>query len=201
LADIFPDATEEQIDKVLKKYKDLEQRHNAQIEPLREQIEAANTQIESFKSMDFEAVKQTADEWKLKYEAAKKEAKEKLETLQYEFILKEKVNSLEFSSAAAKKAFIADLKDSKLQLKGESVLGFDDFVDTYKDNDPAAFVAAAEAKEQQAINVPAGTRANSTVVMDHSYFDEAQRAFQDSGLDINSFVRDNYIMNGMSIKS
>ena len=36
---------------------------------------------------------------------------------------------------------MADLSAKKLPLQGDSLLGFDDFVKTYRENDPGAFAA------------------------------------------------------------
>ncbi len=44
-----------------------------------------------------------------------------------------------FSSANAKKSFIANAIAKGMKLDGDNVLGFDDFVDVYKKNDAAAF--------------------------------------------------------------
>lgn len=46
---------------------------------------------------------------------------------------------LKFSSESAKKAFLADLSAKKLPVQDGALLGFDDFVKTYKESDPAAF--------------------------------------------------------------
>ena len=46
---------------------------------------------------------------------------------------------LKFSSESAKKAFLADLSAKKLPVQDGALLGFDDFVKSYKESDPAAF--------------------------------------------------------------
>ena len=45
------------------------------------------------------------------------------------------VETLSFSSNAAKKAFTADLIAKKLPLEGEKLLGFADYVEAYKASD------------------------------------------------------------------
>ena len=46
---------------------------------------------------------------------------------------------LKFSSASAKKAFLSDLTAKKLTLEDGKLLGFEDYVKTYKEQDPGAF--------------------------------------------------------------
>lgn len=67
---------------------------------------------------------------------------------------------LHFTSASAKKAFMADLAAKKLPLQGDSLLGFDDFVKTYRENDPGAF--AADTKPARIVASATGTPAAAT---------------------------------------
>ena len=64
---------------------------------------------------------------------------------------------LKFSSASAKKAFMADLKAKGLTLQDDGkLLGFDDFVKEYKGTDPDAF---APDKPAPTVTVPGQGRA------------------------------------------
>ena len=56
--------------------------------------------------------------------------------LQAGYAAQNAATGLHFTSASAKKAFMADLAAKKLPLQGDSLLGFDDFVKTYRENDP-----------------------------------------------------------------
>ena len=67
---------------------------------------------------------------------------------------------LHFTSASANKAFMADLAAKKLPLQGDSLLGFDDFVKTYRENDPGAF--AADTKPARIVASATGTPAAAT---------------------------------------
>ena len=67
---------------------------------------------------------------------------------------------LHFTSASAKKAFMADLSAKNLPLQGDSLLGFDDFVKTYRENDPGAF--AADTKPARIVASATGTPAAAT---------------------------------------
>lgn len=50
-------------------------------------------------------------------------------------------NGLKFSSKSAQAAFVAALREKGLELKDGAIDGFDEFVKTQKDADPAAFVS------------------------------------------------------------
>lgn len=59
----------------------------------------------------------------------------------YEFAVRERANALEFSSSAAKKEFIREAIGKGFKMEKDTLLGFDDYVKVYKENDPGAFVA------------------------------------------------------------
>lgn len=73
------------------------------------------------------------------YETAKTDYEKQLAAQKYEFLVKESVNKIEFSSNSAKKTFIADVLAKNLPVENDSLLGFDDFVNVYKEQDAGAF--------------------------------------------------------------
>lgn len=73
------------------------------------------------------------------YDSSKTEYANQLAKQRKEFIIKEQVNSLKFSSNSAKKAFLADVIAKDLPLENDSLLGFQDFVSAYKEQDAGAF--------------------------------------------------------------
>ena len=75
------------------------------------------------------------------YEESKGEYEKKLADQAYEFALKQKVDSLKFSSNSAKKAFIADAMKEEMKIKDGELQGFDSFVKSYKENDAGAFIS------------------------------------------------------------
>lgn len=73
------------------------------------------------------------------YDTAKTEYEKQLAKQKYEFLVKESVNKIEFSSNSAKKTFIADVLAKNLPVENDNLLGFDDFVNAYKEQDAGAF--------------------------------------------------------------
>ena len=55
--------------------------------------------------------------------------------------MREKANTLNFSSTAAKREFIRDAIGKEFKMEKDMLLGFDDYVKVYKENDPGAFAA------------------------------------------------------------
>lgn len=73
------------------------------------------------------------------YDTAKTEYEKQLLQQRHEFLAKELVGGLEFTSQSAKKAFLADLLAKNLPVENDKLLGFDDFVNAYKEQDAGAF--------------------------------------------------------------
>lgn len=74
------------------------------------------------------------------YETAKSDYAKQLAAQKYEFLVKDCVNSIKFSSNSAKKAFLNDVMAKNLPVEGDKILGFEDFVNAYKEQDADAFI-------------------------------------------------------------
>lgn len=107
----------------------------------RTQLETANTTIQSYKDMDIDGIKQSAKDWETKYNADTQMLRDKLADMEYGHTVETAVVGLKFTSAAAKKAFVADLTAKKLTVQDGKLLGLDDFVNAYKQSDPSAFAS------------------------------------------------------------
>lgn len=114
----------------------------AEIRAMKVQLEDANKAIEASKELDVEGIKKQADEWKQKFEQAQEDAKKATYAMQVRAVV-EKEN---FSSAAAKKAFLADLLAKELSIEGETLLGYTDFKKAYTETDPTAFAQETQGK-------------------------------------------------------
>lgn len=92
---------------------------------LKKQIEDANAQIESFKSMDVEGIKGAADDWKAKYEQARKDAADAVAKLKFDHALESALAGAKARDITAVRALLkAD--DLKLSEDGATVIGLDD---------------------------------------------------------------------------
>lgn len=107
---------------------------------LKTQLNEADKTIKSYTDMDIDGIKKSAAGWETKYNTDTKALKDQLDAANYGFGVERAVSGLKFTSEGAKKSFMADLKAKKLQLQDGKLLGLDDFVKTYKESDPGAFV-------------------------------------------------------------
>ena len=67
----------------------------------------------------------------------------------YEFAVKTAAGDLKFSSAAAKRDFVRSAIDKKMTMDGDKILGFTDYVESYKAADPGAFAVEAPPAPEQ----------------------------------------------------
>lgn len=133
------------LEKQKEKYEEDIKKRDADLAKVSSQLEDAKNQLNEAKvdADKIEKLQSTIDElegFKTKYSEEKKNYEKMLEDQKYEFAIKEKANSLQFTSNAAKKAFISDLMNDKLTVKDGEVLGFDDFVKSYGEKDAGVFV-------------------------------------------------------------
>lgn len=117
---------------------------NESADTLRTQLGEANAKIESFKDIDPAALKQEVEDWKKKAEKAETEAAEKVAALEFDGVLKDKLNGLKFSSEYAKKGVVDEIKAKGLKLEKGAILGFDDALKAIQEANPDAFIKEGE---------------------------------------------------------
>ena len=113
---------------------DIKQR-DEDLKKLKKQLEDAGADSETV-----EKLKTQLSDLQTSYDDAKTKYDAELKKQAYEYAVKEKTNNIKFSSNSAKKAFLSDVINSNLTMKDGEVLGFDDFVNKYKEQDAGAFL-------------------------------------------------------------
>lgn len=113
---------------------DIAQR-DTDLATLQEKLKNAGADANKLSNLqtDFDTLQQT-------YNTAKADYEKQLAEQAYDFAVKENSSKLKFSSNSAKKAFMSDLKAKKLSMENGKILGFDDFVNAYKEQDAGAFI-------------------------------------------------------------
>lgn len=106
----------------------------------KERAETAEATLKSFDGIDPENVKAEVDTWKQKAADAEKNFNNKIYERDFADALKSALEDVKFSSEAAKKAVMADIKDAGLKLKDGKILGLNDLLDQMKKDDASAFV-------------------------------------------------------------
>lgn len=74
------------------------------------------------------------------YNADKQDWENKLAEQKYTSAVRERSSAIRFSSPAAQRDFIRSVTEKKLQMDGETLLGYDDFLAKYAADNPGAIV-------------------------------------------------------------
>lgn len=123
---------------------------DADLSDIQKQLTAANENADKLA----EAQKSLSSLQK-KYETETKAWEAKNAQQAYEFAVREKANTLKFSSEAAKREFIRDAIAKEFKMEQNNLLGFDDYVNIYKESDPGAFAVEKEPEPPKADPEPA----------------------------------------------
>lgn len=83
-------------------------------------------------------VQQQLTSMQTKYDTDKAEWDQKTARQAYEFMVRERANGIKFTSPAAKRDFIQQANGKGFKIDGENLLGYADFVTTYKAENPGA---------------------------------------------------------------
>lgn len=108
----------------------------------KEKAETAETTLKSFEGIDPENIQKELADWKKKAEDAEKDYNDKIYERDFGDALKTAMEEYKFSSEAAKKAVMAEIKEAGLKLKDGKILGLGDLMEQIKESDASAFVDA-----------------------------------------------------------
>ena len=115
----------------------------------KEKAETAETTLIGFEGVDLDTMQKELSDWKKKAEDAEKDAQAKLYERDFADALKTEFEGIKFSSEAAKRAIMAEVKDAGLKLKDGKILGLNDLIAQMKEKDASAFVDDEQIKAQQ----------------------------------------------------
>ena len=121
----------------------VKQSLNETISNYQNQLKTANDTIQSYKDMDIDSIKKSADDWKTKYEEM--EANQKAE--KEKSIRNERTNTffndIKFASESAKAGVIAQFnaKDFKYDEESNKFLGASEWLNELKEKDSGAFLS------------------------------------------------------------
>lgn len=115
----------------------------------KEKAETAETTLKGFEGVDLDTMQKELSVWKKKAEDAEKDAQAKLYERDFADALKTEFEGIKFSSEAAKRAIMAEVKDAGLKLKDGKILGLNDLITQMKEKDASAFVDDEQIKAQQ----------------------------------------------------
>lgn len=140
---------------------------NEQKKDLENQLKETNDKVQELSKVDSEELKKQITDLQTKYEEDTKQLKDKYEAREYDIKLNDYAKDLKFSSNSARKSFMSDLKAKELKFEDDKLVGFDDFVTSYKENDPSAFME--EKKEEASVFVNTGDSHNDKEDTDDAF--------------------------------
>ena len=148
----FVDLTEgNYVDK--RKYENEIQNLNSQIEALNGTIGTRDTDLADLRtkleaagedSSKIASLTKDFQDLQSKYDADTKQYQEKLSKQAYEFAVKEFAAQQQFSSNAAKREFIRSMVNEGLTMKGDQIIGADDFLNGYREDNEDSFITNYE---------------------------------------------------------
>jgi len=127
--------------KDIEKHKTEASTARAEAEGLRAQLAEANKQIESFKSLDIEGVRKSADEWKSRAEQAAADAQKQISQLKFDHALDSALIGAKARNPKAVKALL-NLSDLKLNEADGSIIGLKEQLEVIQQEADYLFEAA-----------------------------------------------------------
>lgn len=111
--------------------------------------ETAEETLKKFDGVDLDTMQTELADWKKKAEDAEKDYEQKIYERDFSDALRTEMEAVKFSSDAAKRAVMAEIKESGLKLKDGKILGLSDLIGQIKERDASAFVDEQQQKAQQ----------------------------------------------------
>lgn len=101
--------------------------------------ETAEETLKGFDGVDVDGLNKQIEDWKNKAAEAQKDFQKQIEERDFNDALKEEMEAFKFTSEAAKKAIMAEVKEAGLKLKDGKILGLSDLIGQIKEKDASAF--------------------------------------------------------------
>lgn len=143
----IPEDKQADVKKVLSEHYKNTAEHNKAISKLeadrdewKEKAEGAEETLKGFEGIDPAQVQSQLAEYKKKAEDAERDRDAKLYERDFADALKSELEGVEFTSEAAKKSVMADIREAGLKLKDGKILGLNDLISQMKEKDASAFV-------------------------------------------------------------
>ena len=106
----------------------------------KERADTAEETLKKFDGVDLETMQAELATWQQKAKDAEKDYADKLAQRDFEDALKEEISGYKFTSEAAKKAIMAEIREAGLKVKDGKILGLSDLLAQMKEKDASAFV-------------------------------------------------------------
>lgn len=133
----------ETIDTIMAEYGKTTQGLREERDNLKSQLSDANNEIKSYKDMDIDSIKKSADDWKTKYEEMEANQKAEKEKSIREERTNTFFNDIKFASESAKAGVLAQFnaKDFKYDEESKKFLGASEWLKELQEKDSGAFLS------------------------------------------------------------
>lgn len=112
----------------------------------KQKAEDAENTLKGFDGIDISTIQSEIATWKQRAKEAEENAKAQIYERDYADTLKSELESVKFTSEAAKRDVISQIKASNLPLKDGKIMGLSDFIENIKSSDASAFVDERQEK-------------------------------------------------------
>lgn len=110
------------------------------------QAEEATKTLKTFEGIDPTEIKGELEEWKKKAAEAETNAQKQIYERDFADALKTEMEAYKFTSEAARRDVMSQIKAAELKLKDGKILGLSDLVNQIKESDASAFVDEGQQK-------------------------------------------------------
>lgn len=125
--------------KEIQKHKDDYATLKAENDSQKKLLENANKEISSYKDMDIEGIKKSAEDYKTKYEEAEKEYQAKIAQMEYDSKLDKYLNGCNFKNDIYRKEVVSRIKEKGLKFDGDTLLGGEEVINSFKNEYPDSY--------------------------------------------------------------
>lgn len=138
----------------------------------KKQLTDANAAIESYKGMDIEGIKKSADEWKQKYDTDTAALTQLIEIQKRSFAAEKYLDSQKIKSPLARKSIFSEFMSQNLEFKDGTFVGADEYMKKVKKQYPDDFEAEQKEvplKKSTWVRGTSGTFKPATVSSEEAY--------------------------------
>lgn len=128
---------------------------------LKAQLATATETLNGFEGVDIATIQKELADWKSKAENAEKDYAAKLEQRDFEDALKAELDAVRFSSDAAKRAVLDEIRGAGLKRVNGKIMGLGDLLASIKERDSSAFVDEQQ-EQRPRFSVPKAAGAGSS---------------------------------------
>lgn len=121
----------------------------AERDSAKERADAAEETLKGFEGIDPSKVQGELDAWKRKAEEAEENAKQQIYARDFADALKAELESVKFTSEAAKRDVVSQIEKAGLKLRDGKILGLTDLIAQIKKADSSAFVDEQQEQLEQ----------------------------------------------------